>query len=164
MHQPEQKEKLPMYRSHKTVWAAKITDIRASENFEDSSVLHFGEINDHILVDRVWLKRNGPISIGGYYVVYEDFYRSYSPGRQFELGYTRILPEETEEPPFQVEPKEYLSRNGYRCRVLHVGQHGQDCSVPMVCYMNLEPTFDSPAGKIWMVTESFFLARFKEVP
>lgn len=164
MHQIEQQEKLPLYRSHKKVWAAKITDIKASANFPDSSVLYFDEIDDSIIVDRVWLQRNGPVKVGGYYTVYEDNYRCYFPGKQFEAGHTRIDQEPILEPLFKVEPKEYVSRNGYRCRVLFTGHHGQDCSVPMVCYMNLDPTFDNPPGKIWMVSESFFVSRFRELP
>ena len=78
---------LPKYRCHKIVSAAKITGIEADPNFEGHSLLVFGEIQKFIQVEPTWLKRNGPISIGGYYVVYEDGYRSYSPSRQFEAGY-----------------------------------------------------------------------------
>lgn len=55
----------------------------------------------------------------------------------------------------------YFSRNGYPCKVLMLAQHAQDCSIGMVVYTNLEPTFDSPAGKKWIMTESLFMTRFK---
>lgn len=54
----------------------------------------------------------------------------------------------------------YISRNGYRCQVLMLAQHAQDCSVGMVVYVNLDPTFDSPVGRKWVMTESLFLKRF----
>lgn len=79
---------LPKYRCHKIVSAAKITGIESDPNFEGHSLLVFGEIQKFIQVEPTWLKRNGPIAIGGYYVVYEDGYRSYSPGLQFDAGYT----------------------------------------------------------------------------
>lgn len=46
-----------------------------------------------IKVDREFCKKrlpiNGPI-VGGYYVVYADGYKSFSPQDSFEEGYTRI--------------------------------------------------------------------------
>ena len=58
--------------------------------------------------------------------------------------------------------KIYRSKSGYRCKVLHIGQHGQDCSISMIVYTNLEETFDSPIGKIWVMEESLFMTRFSE--
>ena len=67
-------------------------------------------------------------------------------------------------PIYEVEEGvEYISGSGYRCKVLMIVQHGQDCSVSMVVYENLVPTFDSPAGKRWTVSESFFLSRFSSI-
>lgn len=57
----------------------------------------------------------------------------------------------------------YLSASGYRFKVLDLPRHGQDCSIGMVYYQALEPTFDSPAGTTWVIPESIFLKRFKEV-
>lgn len=45
------------------------------------------------------------------------------------------------------ERQTYISGSGYRCKVLSKAQHGQDCSVSMIVYTNLDPTFDSPVGK-----------------
>lgn len=57
----------------------------------------------------------------------------------------------------------YLSKVGLPFRVLHKAKHGQDCTVPMVVYVNLTPTFDAPTGTVWTVSESFFLGRFSEL-
>lgn len=40
------------------------------------------------------------------------------------------------------------------------GSHGQDCSIGMVVYTNLEPTYDYPIGKIWVISESLFIKQF----
>lgn len=56
--------------------------------------------------------------------------------------------------------KEYLSPSGLRFKVLHLAKHGQDCSLPMVVYTNLEPTHDRPANEIWTIEESLFLKLF----
>jgi len=60
------------------------------------------------------------------------------------------------------EEREYRSPTGILFKVLHLGQHGQDCSWPMVVYTNLEPTRDAPIGKIWVIAESLFLKQFSE--
>jgi len=74
---------LPKYRSHKIVRAAKITEIGRSRT------LFFGEIGGSEFLTDEWMKRFKP-EVGGYYVVYEDGYTSYSPAKAFEEGYTRI--------------------------------------------------------------------------
>ena len=40
-------------------------------------------------VDAKYLQRHKP-EVGGYYVVYDDGYKSWSPAKAFEEGYTRI--------------------------------------------------------------------------
>lgn len=40
-------------------------------------------------VDTDFLARHTPVA-GGYYVVYEDGYKSFSPAKAFEEGYTRL--------------------------------------------------------------------------
>lgn len=58
----------------------------------------------------------------------------------------------------------YLSGKGTSFRVLHKARHGQDCSHPMVVYMNIEDTADSPAGTVWVVSESLFIKKFRILP
>lgn len=86
---------LPLYKSHKTVRAAKIARIEHFENAEDSLVLlHFEEPGvEPIRVTLGWLDRF-KAKVGGYYVVYDGGYVSWSPADAFEEGYTRL-----EEPP-----------------------------------------------------------------
>jgi hypothetical protein len=44
--------------------------------------------------------------------------------------------------------------------VIGFARHAQDCSVQMVHYFNVEPTFDFPAGQSWVMEESLFLKLF----
>jgi hypothetical protein len=87
--QQTQHDELPQYRCHKIVNAARITAKEWDAGFDELRLI-FGDIGRYILVDKTWLKRHGPIHVNGYYVVYEDGYRSYSPKRQFESGYTSM--------------------------------------------------------------------------
>lgn len=74
---------MPKYECHKVVHALKILGI--SLNGE----LGFEFPFDSILMDREWLDKHNP-EVGGYYVVYQDGYKSFSPAEAFESGYTRI--------------------------------------------------------------------------
>ena len=40
-------------------------------------------------VDQAYMTKHNP-QVGGYYVVYEDGYKSFSPAKAFEDGYTRM--------------------------------------------------------------------------
>lgn len=60
--------------------------------------------------------------------------------------------------------KVYVSGKGTPFRVLHKARHGQDCSHPMVVYMNMQDTEDSPAGTVWVVSESLFIKKFSVPP
>lgn len=65
------------------------------------------------------------------------------------------------EPIFEVEKGlRYRSRSGYLMEVTGFSRHAQDCSVTMVHYINLEPTFDYPSGQPWVMEESLFLRLF----
>ena len=57
--------------------------------------------------------------------------------------------------------KRYLSTSGYLFEVKGLAAHAQDCSITMVIYVNLEPTFDAPSGRTWVLEESIFLKRFR---
>lgn len=56
----------------------------------------------------------------------------------------------------------YRSSGGWAFEVLDIVRHAQDCSIAMVVYVALEPTFDSPEGSRWVLEESLFLKRFTE--
>lgn len=92
---------LPSYLCHKTVRAAKIKRIihpmqQASQEarVEGRTTLILllddqGGVKSHTSVDvnNAWMTRNPTVEAGGYYVVYEDGYTSYSPAKALEEGY-----------------------------------------------------------------------------
>lgn len=83
---------MPRYKCHKEVWALKIEqtsyDTKDGEESDGSLLLTF-ENRDYapIRVDRDYVRKHRP-QPGGYYVIYKDGYRSYSPAQAFEEGYT----------------------------------------------------------------------------
>lgn len=93
---------MPRYKCHKEVWALKIkaisydSDIAKLEGREtDGSAIITPEESgyapfrvNHAFVHKR-LPASGPI-VGGYFVVYKDGYKSFSPADAFEEGYTRI--------------------------------------------------------------------------
>lgn len=89
---------LPKYQCHKKVWALKIkcialdTDVAKELNRETdgSALLEFENENyAPMKVDHAYISKHKP-EIGGYYVSYEDGYKSFSPADAFESGYTLI--------------------------------------------------------------------------
>jgi hypothetical protein len=86
---------MPKYKCHKEVWVLKIKEIRQGEGespFEGGSWLivpaedGYGPIE---VSHKDYVLKHSPHA-GGYYVVYEDGYQSFSPAKAFEDGYTRI--------------------------------------------------------------------------
>lgn len=78
----------PEYTCHKKVRGAKITEIQEHEsNGEGSATMIFGEIGASKFLSDEWKERHNPV-VGGYFVVYEDGYSSFSPGVPFENGYS----------------------------------------------------------------------------
>lgn len=83
---------MPRYRCHKEVWALKIkavtrtpfgsAGVRWTIIPEDEGYAPFD-------VDFEYMEKHTPRA-GGYYVVYQDGYKSFSPADAFESGYTRI--------------------------------------------------------------------------
>lgn len=89
---------LPKYKSHKEVWALKIADIlkdsdlAREENREtDGSAIIVPEEKNYasIRVGHDYMRKHNP-QPGGYFVVYKDGYKSWSPAEAFESGHTRI--------------------------------------------------------------------------
>lgn len=74
---------MPKYKCHKEVYALKIIGISVGGE------LAFGFPFAPKLMPREWLDKHNP-AVGGYYVVYQDGYESYSPAEAFESGYTLI--------------------------------------------------------------------------
>lgn len=78
---------MPRYKCHKTVHALKIGEVRHAPN----GVIDFVPVDGRyapIEITREWFDKHAPAP-GGYYVVYDDGYKSYSPAKAFEEGYVR---------------------------------------------------------------------------
>jgi len=85
---------MPKYLSHKHVWALKIASIErdGSEDKESDGSATITPVETGyapIKVDHEYVHKHKP-QVGGYYVVYADGYKSWSPAKAFEEGYTRI--------------------------------------------------------------------------
>ena len=86
---------LPRYKCHKEVRALKIASVhRASKFAPDAAVGRLfispeDERFESVEVSEEYVEKHNP-QVGGYYVVYEDGYKSYSPAKAFEEGYTLI--------------------------------------------------------------------------
>lgn len=96
----EQMKLAPYYRCHKKVWALKIRRIVLHPLQEE----FIGRVDlagvDAVIVPERWgfepfavtdefILKHSPAP-GGYFVLYEDGYFSYSPAKAFEEGYTEI--------------------------------------------------------------------------
>ena len=92
---------LPKYVCHKEVWALKIAKIQAArpdgpyhvacgKNEEtDGSAMITPENEKYppFHVSREYMQKHSPVE-GGYYVQYEDGYKSFLPAEAFEDGYS----------------------------------------------------------------------------
>lgn len=79
---------MPRYRCHKEVHALKINSI---DVMEDGEVIIIPENEGYVSfqVSAEYVAKHKP-QVGGYYVVYADGYKSWSPAGAFESGYTLI--------------------------------------------------------------------------
>jgi hypothetical protein len=79
---------MPKYVCHKQVRALKIAgfvaDIHGGVYFQPAE-----EGYDKVPLSAEYVAKHRP-EVGGYYVVYEDGYKSYSPAAAFESGYTAV--------------------------------------------------------------------------
>jgi hypothetical protein len=95
---------MPKYKCHKVVHALKIAKLEPDPNVKptieqlekilndpDAAVLMTPSDEGYapFKLDYEYMNRHKP-QVGGYYVVYDDGYISYSPAKAFEDGYTRI--------------------------------------------------------------------------
>lgn len=85
---------MPRYKCHKIVFALKIRSVGPlmtdGQPAADGRLWIDPEHPYHgFAVTKEWAAKHEPQS-GGYYVVYDDGYASFSPAKAFEKGYTRI--------------------------------------------------------------------------
>ena len=78
--------KMPKYKCHKEVHAFKIVEIRES----DGSAMLISDEFAPVRVSYEFIKANDP-KPGGYYVVYDGGYKSFSPAYAFESAYTKLF-------------------------------------------------------------------------
>ena len=100
MHQdfPPSAKELPAYKCHKTVKALKIKAIlNPNEGIDGEDdgerLLTFSDEGYEacvFLMDAEYMRKHKPV-IGGYYVVYDDGYKSFSPAKAFEEGYMKVI-------------------------------------------------------------------------
>ncbi len=83
---------MPLYKCHKEVWALKIAKIEYVQSEADTvtAVITPSDASYALfIVDEAYINKHKP-QIGGYYVVYADGYKSFSPADAFEEGYTLV--------------------------------------------------------------------------
>lgn len=86
---------MPRYQCFKVVHALKIGKIvidGEGENRETDGSAMLTPIDDGyspFRVDQEYMRKHKP-AVGGYFVVYDDGYKSFSPADAFESGYRRI--------------------------------------------------------------------------
>jgi hypothetical protein len=82
--------RLPDWRCHKVVAAGRIEDIAPRTGHQRVLVVcGHRDLPVAVVVPESYIERNKPVR-GGYYVLYEDGYESFSPRQAFESGYRRI--------------------------------------------------------------------------
>lgn len=90
---PQAMVELPRYKSHKVVHALKIHDIDLDPESGAAVITPEDQGYGPFPVDAEYMGKHKP-RIGGYYVVYEDGYKSWSPSDAFEKGYIKVAGKE----------------------------------------------------------------------
>lgn len=104
--------RMPQYQCHKRVWALKIRDVAWHPEIRISGIVQHKAYAVIIFMNGDYSPINWDATFPGvsepkpgwYYVVYEDGYRSFSPGESFETGYTLVTKPQT----FLDEAKELI--------------------------------------------------------
>lgn len=77
----------PKYSCHKQVWALKIKEVKIVDS-DGRGILSFEDKRyQEVEVEPEYIEKHNP-DAGGYYVIYEGGYKSFSPTGVFESGYT----------------------------------------------------------------------------
>lgn len=80
---------MPQYRCHKRVWALQIEKVTTDPRTGDAVLTFTEKPYAPRRVDASYRVKHDP-QPGGYFVVYEGGYESFSPAGAFESGYSRI--------------------------------------------------------------------------
>lgn len=91
--EPQNTVAMPRYQCHKVVHALKIASVQRNPKPGDydgcALITPADEGYAPFEVDAAYVKKHDPRP-GGYYVLYENGYKSFSPAQAFEGGYTRM--------------------------------------------------------------------------
>ena len=82
-------QEFPKYKCHKEVRAVKLARVEHHQNPTSIFLVPEDKRFDKIEVDYNFIAKHNPAA-GGYYIVYQDGYTSWSPAEAFEDGYTLI--------------------------------------------------------------------------
>lgn len=82
-------QEMPKYKCHKEVWALKIESIKQIDSDGNAEITPAEEGFAPFIVSCEYAEKHKPHA-GGYYVVYEDGYKSFSPAAAFEGGYAKV--------------------------------------------------------------------------
>jgi len=81
---------MPRYECHKKVWALKIRNLKPRTPDDGTLLLEPDDAGyASFILPAEFVAKHKP-EAGGYYVVYTDGYKSFSPAKAFEDGYTKI--------------------------------------------------------------------------
>lgn len=80
---------MPRYQCHKKVRALKIKEVVLRPADGHVLVPEESQTYGPLSVTDEYISKHKP-EAGGYYVVYDDGYESFSPAKAFEDGYTRL--------------------------------------------------------------------------
>lgn len=84
---------MPKYRCFKEVWALKIASVAfngCDTTTDENPIVTVAFEGTTFAPKKFNLHRKPTPQVGGYYVVYEDGYESFSPAKAFEEGYALI--------------------------------------------------------------------------
>ena len=79
---------MPKYKCHKEVWALKIDTVSTNPDGM-GIIIPKNKKYCAFKVSKDYMDKHVPKN-GGYYVVYKGGYRSFSPAKEFEAGYSKI--------------------------------------------------------------------------
>ena len=84
------KRELPRYKCHKEVWALKIAIVQMNAD-RSARISPADDGYGTFTTEPGWGSRfHGNEDDPGYYIVYEDGFKSWSPSKAFEDGYARL--------------------------------------------------------------------------
>ncbi|HTH42908.1 MAG TPA: hypothetical protein VL498_07070 [Terracidiphilus sp.] len=125
---------LPAWKCHKVVGAAKIVEIThrpacvsdPAEMRSNRVHLQWEDLHWLVYMSDAWVQRFKP-EPGGYLVIYEDHYTSFSPAKAFEDGYTLLGQPERADEPISVSSSKVILTPAGEIKQFEVTQYPEGC-------------------------------------